>query len=56
MGETIFAKIIRKEIPADIVFENDKILAFKDINPKAGTCFNHSQRHRNTDSERIIFN
>ncbi len=35
MGETIFAKIIRKEIPADIVFENDKILAFKDINPKA---------------------
>ncbi len=35
MGETIFAKIIRKEIPADIVFENDKVLAFKDINPQA---------------------
>lgn len=35
MGETIFAKIIRKEIPADIVFENDKVLAFRDINPQA---------------------
>lgn len=35
MAETIFSKIIKKEIPADIVFENDKILAFKDINPKA---------------------
>ncbi len=35
MSETIFSKIIRKEIPADIVFENEFILAFKDINPKA---------------------
>lgn len=35
MGETIFSKIIRKEIPAEIVFENDKVLAFKDINPQA---------------------
>lgn len=31
----IFAKIIRKEIPANIVFENDSVLAFEDINPKA---------------------
>ena len=35
MGETIFSKIIRKEIPAEIVYENDKVLAFKDINPQA---------------------
>lgn len=35
MGETIFAKIIRKEIPADIVYESDNVLAFKDINPQA---------------------
>ncbi|MGD8779305.1 MAG: histidine triad nucleotide-binding protein [Ignavibacteria bacterium] len=35
MGETIFAKIIRKEIPADIVFESDNVLAFRDINPQA---------------------
>ena len=35
MTETIFSKIIRKEIPADIVFESDTILAFKDINPQA---------------------
>ncbi len=35
MGETIFSKIIRREIPAEIVFENDNVLAFKDINPQA---------------------
>ena len=30
-AETIFSKIIRKEVPADIVFEDDVCLAFKDI-------------------------
>ena len=35
MGDTIFSKIIRKEIPADIVFESENVLAFKDINPQA---------------------
>lgn len=33
--ETIFSKIIRKEIPANIVYEDDLALAFKDINPQA---------------------
>ncbi|KAM3339761.1 14 kDa zinc-binding protein [Capsicum galapagoense] len=32
---TIFDKIIKKEIPADIVYEDDKVLAFRDINPQA---------------------
>ena len=32
---TIFSKIINKEIPANIVFESENILAFKDINPQA---------------------
>ena len=32
---TIFSKIINKEIPADIVYESDNVLAFKDINPQA---------------------
>jgi histidine triad (HIT) family protein len=32
---TIFSKIINKEIPAEIVFESDNILAFKDMNPQA---------------------
>ncbi len=35
MAETIFQKIINKEIPADIVYEDDEILAFNDINPQA---------------------
>ena len=32
---TIFSKIINKEIPADIVFESDNVLAFKDIKLQA---------------------
>jgi histidine triad (HIT) family protein len=35
MSETIFSKIIRREIPADIVYEDDLALAFKDITPQA---------------------
>ena len=35
MSDTIFAKIIRREIPADIVYEDDEVLAFRDINPQA---------------------
>ncbi len=31
----IFAKIIRKEIPCDLIYEDDKVLFFKDINPQA---------------------
>lgn len=33
--ETIFSKIINKEAPADIVFENDNVIAIQDIAPKA---------------------
>lgn len=34
---SIFTKIIAREIPADIVFEDDLVLAFRDIAPKAPT-------------------
>lgn len=33
--ETVFSRIIRREIPADIVYEDDLCLAFRDINPQA---------------------
>lgn len=33
--ETLFTKIINREIPADIVYEDEVSLAFKDINPQA---------------------
>lgn len=33
--DTLFTKIIRREIPAEIVYEDDLTLAFKDINPQA---------------------
>jgi histidine triad (HIT) family protein len=32
---TIFTKIIQKEIPADIVYEDDVCIAFRDVNPQA---------------------
>jgi histidine triad (HIT) family protein len=35
MTDTIFDKIIRREIPADIVYEDDEMLAFRDVNPQA---------------------
>jgi len=35
MEDTIFDRILRKEIPADIVFENDDVVAFRDISPQA---------------------
>ena len=37
MEKTLFEKICDKEIPADIVYEDDQVLAFRDINPKAPT-------------------
>jgi len=39
MSETIFSKIIDREIPADIIYEDDLCLAFKDVNPQAPTHF-----------------
>ena len=35
MEDCIFCKIINKEIPSDIVYEDDEIIAFKDIEPVA---------------------
>ena len=35
--DTIFSKIIRGEIPADIVFQDDTVTAFRDISPQAPT-------------------
>lgn len=39
MSETIFDKIIRREIPADILYEDDEVLAFRDVNPQAPVHF-----------------
>jgi len=35
MSDDLFLKIISREIPADIVFENEDVLAFRDVNPQA---------------------
>lgn len=37
MERTVFHRILSREIPADIVHEDEEVLAFKDINPKATT-------------------
>ncbi|NND45091.1 MAG: histidine triad nucleotide-binding protein [Xanthomonadales bacterium] len=35
MSDDLFLKIVAREIPADIVYETDDVLAFRDINPQA---------------------
>jgi histidine triad (HIT) family protein len=35
MTDCLFCRIIRKEIPSRIVFENERVLAFRDVNPQA---------------------
>lgn len=35
MADTIFGKIVRREIPAQIVYEDDAVLGFRDLNPQA---------------------
>jgi len=37
MSKTLFEKIIAREIPANIVFEDNQVIAFRDINPQAPT-------------------
>lgn len=37
MSDCLFCKIIRREIQGSIVYENDRVLAFNDINPQAPT-------------------
>ena len=38
-GNTIFQKIIDKEIPAEIIYEDDSVLSFKDVSPQAPVHF-----------------
>ncbi len=37
MADCLFCKIVKREIPASIVFEDDRLLAFNDINPQGPT-------------------
>ncbi len=39
MSDCIFCKIVKREIPSQIVFENDQIIIFKDIQPVAPVHF-----------------
>lgn len=39
MTDCLFCKIINKEIPAEILYENDSVIAFKDVSPQAPTHF-----------------
>lgn len=39
MSDTLFTKIINRDIPADIIYEDDLCLAFNDINPQAPVHF-----------------
>ena len=37
MNDCLFCKIVKREVPASIVYEDDRVLAFNDINPQAPT-------------------
>ncbi|MFO1518856.1 MAG: histidine triad nucleotide-binding protein [bacterium] len=37
MSDCIFCKIVKGEIPSQLLYEDDEVLAFKDINPQAPT-------------------
>ena len=37
--DCIFCKITNKEVPAEIIYENDRLMAFKDIRPSAPTHY-----------------
>ena len=37
MADCLFCKIVRREIPASLVYEDERVLAFNDINPQAPT-------------------
>jgi histidine triad (HIT) family protein len=37
MADCLFCRIVKREIPASIVYEDDRLLAFEDINPQAPT-------------------
>ena len=36
-GDCLFCKIVNRELPADVVYEDDEFVAFNDINPQAPT-------------------
>ena len=45
MTETLFDKIIKKDIPADVIYEDEKSIVIKDINPQAPIHLtNHSKK------------
>jgi diadenosine tetraphosphate (Ap4A) HIT family hydrolase len=44
--DTIFHRIARREIPADIVYEDDEVFAFRDIAPQARCTCCSSRRNR----------
>lgn len=39
MNDCIFCKIANKEINSEIIYENEKVIAFKDLNPRAKMHF-----------------
>lgn len=61
--DNIFAKILRKEIPTDFIYEDDYVVAFKDIHPKApvhllvlpkGAYTDYTDMLSNADEEEIL--
>ena len=59
MINCLFCKIAHRKLPSEIVYENEKVLAFKDINPKALIHFlivpkNHIESIKSPHSEKVV--
>ncbi len=52
--ETIFSKIIRREIPSDIVYQDDLVTAFRDISPQAPTHILIIPKYPHSNCERRV--
>lgn len=61
MTNCLFCKIANRKLPSEVVYENGKVLAFKDINPKASIHFliipkNHIESIKSPRSEKAVPN
>lgn len=56
MENCLFCKILKREIPADKVFENDNVIGFVDINPQAPTHLLFIHKNHSSDFNDITHN
>jgi len=59
VSQCLFCKIVKKKVPAEILYEDDKAVAFRDINPRAPVHFlivpkEHIDSIKSDESEKVV--